>query len=392
MARRLISGRCRARSKTRSTAGSPSHEVKKGEKPYLYVDPNNKTNCAPGVGIGYPEWTQNISWHVDGEEMHGVPITDSDDLYEPRAVYAETGSSQVTIQGEFRYNGPLPVERMTVIDPSSGHPFPMDDLSQEPVEDLMVTVTDSCSEPRTAEKELKFRVRHKLERLDEATVTVSYRQSATSNKETETADSDNDYCHGDKCEQFERSNISFFFIEPEFTMEWVDGVELMEILNDEIEPEDLDGLFDVAGAYSVFPLRVLRNAEGWKDYMDHSLTSLKKNLKPIKSVMNVGDVRNVVLRQDTPDTEADVGTNEVDNNERDRDNLIIKRVVFETKQWKAVLDLNGHGLPPWNMNDCSELKPGGALIWPLSSDQVGWMNRHNSDGGIFERKPIVEYD
>jgi hypothetical protein len=353
---------------------------------YDFVDEGDE--CRGDDYSEVPMYAQNMTWEPAGVERELLNAVISDENFEePRAFKAETQGRKITLDGRFKYSvsedrrAALPVDS----DGEDYHSVPLRD-------EFRVTVTDACerrAEP--AVKEMDFNVFHKREKLADAEITLKYKSADTSNKKTWTADED--HCHMDKCSQFERANIGFFFVGDADAVsdndieigDDADGENNGKLLIGEgsdsaaVSPSNLKDLFEVADAYAVFKMTSLKDGDG----------RLTRGVRHINDLATVSDARALILRLDTPSKKTD-GFLWVD--ETDYDNLNIIEIKVETKQWVMEMDITD-ARDPWAYKKTRLYDyPKFFMVAPDLSGDLGLHVVKNSEGGLFRRKALVDYD
>lgn len=369
---------------TWSSAMKDTHKCwKKGavsqEKEYWTWVPADKKTCdTDDYNYSSPSWTQNLSWKPVGDvEMHQVPISDFDQMSEPRAYYAETDSNYLTLKGD-----------MVFTDPMSGVQGPLpyipgkyssvaDDLDLIPEDEFTVSVKGSCDDgdrTNAASKTITYKIKHHEDKLEDAKIKLFYKDAATSNKATLDADPPN--CTVDQCHMFEKSHIMFFFMGDNETT--VDDIYIEDDPDSEnngdliygdviIRHGYIDDIFDHANSYARFKMKSLADGDG----------VVEKDFYRIDETSTVLDARHLYLRLDTPSKVSDGALWTDDHN---YDNLDITRIEIETDQWVMVAqDVSD----PWSWD-------GTQLYDYLKLFKVSGVTK-NSNGGLFRRKNWTYY-
>ncbi len=369
---------------TWSSAMKDSHKCwKKGavsqdEEYWTWVPADRKTCDTDDYNYSAPGWTQNLSWNPAGNlEMHQVPISDFDQMSEPRAYYAETDSNYLTLRGDIIFT-----------DPTSGVQGPLpyipgkyssvaDDLDLIPEDEFTVSVKGSCDDgdrTNAASRTITYKIKHNEDKLEDAKIKLFYKDAATSNKETLDADSPN--CTVDQCHMFEKSHIMFFFMGDNETT--VDDIYIEDdpdsdnngdlIYGDVIIRHGyIDDIFDHANSYARFKMKSLADGDG----------VVEKDFYRIDETSTVLDARHLYLRLDTPSKVSDGALWTDDHN---YDNLDITKIEIETDQWVMVVqDVSD----PWSWD-------GTQLYDYLKLFKVSGVTK-NSNGGLFRRKNWTYY-
>ena len=110
-------------------------------------------------------------------------------------------------------------------------------------------------------------------------------------------------------------------------------------------------------------------------------------MKLLNNDATVDDARHVFMRVDTPCKVIEPSVSDW-NGSKWYEKLDVIEVVFETRQWKAVMDL-GDGADEWNWG--GKKLPDSPTFYEIDYPS-SILSRSNSEGGFFHRKALVDYN
>ncbi|MFA4873909.1 MAG: Ig domain-containing protein [bacterium] len=140
----------------------------KGERDYRFPEDGN---CGEDANA---EWTKNSTW-VDVDKPKDTEIslplggTMKIPDYAAQTAYALLPHEELNLSGAFKYNGPLPIsvlEKRKAADPN---------VNEDPVEELTVSVTDSCDQQQKASQTLKFMLAYPSDAIDDYDIEMAYK-------------------------------------------------------------------------------------------------------------------------------------------------------------------------------------------------------------------------
>lgn len=296
------------------------------------------------------QWTRNRSWRL-ATEGPGDGSAERD---------VELDGDTLNLKGDFLFiKEPMPVLKF--------YDDGVDNLDLNPVERLVVSVSDECEAGDSGEIELEFQLIYPKEPVSSIMVTVKYENAESYDRESYSAT--DKYCkdphNTGRCEGFSHSNISFhlFYDDPE------------ELFGDYYAP-GLGNILDNSIGFSAFRLQELE--EKGDGSFGQRVTSLDEDA-------TIHNVKHMTLRTD--------GVGKVKEEtkwifivpyKRDVhycDDIDIKSIDFETSYWETeYYDADGSDEWTWD-NDKLHDYPD---VYNLSDSNE--MDTRNDDGGLFHRK------
>ncbi len=359
--------------------------------PMPYYFPADDKKCVDGTE---PKWAQNMTWQLQGDGPWGVIERNELDLddSDPRVFSAATDSRSLKFKGDIRYlekgQNALPLSIIS----SSWY-----DIDTNPVDTFRVRVLDSCGNSVTLPHD--FNIAYDNEPLEDAEVTLYYKNPRTSNEDTWRGKPS--VCKDELCDDFRKAFIAFFFYgkapPADFPLLYQDvwglyiksddyGHEAETFETVPYEQGDrhlyaLDEMFELANGFALFPMQYLEdhcNPVGEPMALPFDCKAkVQKDVHQIKNATFVKDALYLVLTIDAPDEVGYDGGTWYDD-ENNYDNLDILGIRIETRQWRRAFD----GNVDWFTGEDHEI---------CGQDRLLERSTDNYSHTFFHRKEVVNY-